>query len=313
MFEMGQVIVVGPDEIRSIVPMHAAIKCVRAAFMDLSAGEFEMPTRTALGDGRFLVMSVHHPRSGTAMFKTLSLNFNGRLPAINGVVEWSDLARTEHLIADAGAVTSLRTGAAVGVATDLLARRDASSCAMIGAGAQAADQIRAVSEVRPLAKLRIVDRDLFRANALGELMAHELEGTTIEVYEDANRAVDGIDMVCCATTSSTPLFSADALSPTVHVNAIGAFRPTMRELPVDLLARATVVVDERAAAMQESGEVIDALQARVLSPEDLRELGDLLVTGVTCSGMTVFKSVGVAIQDWAIAKALSELVLAEVV
>ncbi|MEU3620058.1 ornithine cyclodeaminase family protein [Streptomyces sp. NPDC006872] len=306
---MSKVTVVGPEEIRSIVPMRAAIDSVRDAFVALSAGEFEMPIRTALRDGQFLVMSAHHRPSGTAMFKTLSLNFAGRQPAIAGTVEWSDVAHAEHLIADAGAVTSLRTGAASGVATDLLAPPGARNCVIIGAGAQAPDQIRAVHEVRPLSTLTIVDRDPARANVLGELLAGELPDTTIEVCADANSVVGGADIICCATTSTVPLFSADAVAPDTHVNAIGAFRPTMRELSVDLLARATVVVDERAAVLEESGEIIDAVHANVLAERDLAELGHVLVAGFARSRVTVFKTVGIAIQDWAIARALSESVL----
>lgn len=135
---------VGEREIREAVTMNEAIDAVRRGFIDLAGGEFEMPIRTVLRDGQFLVMSAHHRSTASAMIKTLSLNFQ-RKPAIVGTVVWSETGRLEHLAADAGAVTTLRTGAAVGVATDLLAAPEAGRLTVIGAGGQAPDQVRAVT------------------------------------------------------------------------------------------------------------------------------------------------------------------------
>jgi ornithine cyclodeaminase/alanine dehydrogenase-like protein (mu-crystallin family) len=298
---------VGPDEVRSLISMEDAIQAVRDGFLALGRGEFEMPTRTVLRDGQFLVMSAHHRPSGTAMIKTLSVNFGGRIPAIVGTVVWSELSHTSHLVADASAVTTVRTGAIVGVATDLLARADAKSCTMIGAGGQSADQIRAVHAVRPLASLRIVDRDLGRAEQLAATAQEELGITDIRVGDNADEAVRDAAIICCATTATTPLFRLDSLAPDVHVNAIGAFRPTMRELPDDLLADATVVIDEKVAILEESGEVIHAIGSGAITENDLIELSTALSGGVPqVGGRTVFKSVGVAMQDWAIAHLLAE-------
>jgi ornithine cyclodeaminase len=124
---------------------------------------------------------------------------------------------------------------------------------------------------------------------------------------DIDAGVADAEVICCATSSSTPLFRADALPERVHVNAIGAFRPTMRELPRDLLATAAlVVVDQEEAALEESGEIIDAVDSGVLARTSLINLGDALASPPTPTGRTVFKSVGVGPQDWAIAKLLSE-------
>ena len=160
------VISVSAEQVREAVSMPEAIDAVRQAFIDLAAGDFEMPVRTALRDGQFLDMAAHHRPSGTAMFKTLSLNFDGRDPAIVGTVVWSDLERSDVLVADAGAVTALRTGAASGVATDLMAPADARRCVVIGTGAQAADQVRAVRAVRPIDHVTLVGRNLARAEEL---------------------------------------------------------------------------------------------------------------------------------------------------
>ncbi|OXM45659.1 ornithine cyclodeaminase family protein [Amycolatopsis alba] len=304
------VVTVGPEEIRSAVSMPAAIDAVREGFLALRRGEFEMPTRTALRDGAFLVMSTHHRPTASAMIKTLSLNFTDRVPAIVGTVVWSELGHGRHLVADAAEVTRLRTGAIVGVATDLLAPAEARTCTLIGAGGQAADQVRAVHAVRPLAELKVVDHSLDRADALAKALGAELRIDTVLAVADADEAVHGVDIVCCATTSTTPLFSPTSLTANAHVNAIGAFRPTMRELPDELLAEATVVIDEREAILEEAGEIIHALKTGAITEDDLVELGDALAEGTgERAGRTVFKSVGVAMQDWAIASLLAQTFL----
>ncbi|MGH3412522.1 MAG: ornithine cyclodeaminase family protein [Marmoricola sp.] len=301
------------EQIRDAVSIKDAIAAVRAGFVSLARGEFEMPTRTALRGGQFLVMSVHHAPTASAMIKTLSLNFSGRQPAIVGTVTWSELQHTGHVVADAAAVTALRTGAASGVATDLLARPDACSLTVIGAGAQAPDQIRAVNAVRPLSGITVVDHATEPAEALATQIAEELPGLDIGVATDADTAVGGADIVCCATTSTEPLFALESLRRDVHVNAIGAFRPSMRELPDDLLADAgAVYVDEKEAVLEESGEIIHALQAGAITEAALTEIGPALDAGTPVrSGRTVFKTVGVAMQDWAIARLLADRLLTD--
>lgn len=297
-------------EVREAVSMREAIDAVRRGFVGLAGGEFEMPTRTALRDGQFLVMSAHHRPTQSAMVKTLSLNFD-RVPAITGTVVWSTLDRLDHLIADAGAVTTLRTGAAVGVATDLLAAPDADRLTLIGAGGQATDQVRAVHTVRPLRHLTIVGTTAERAEALAGALRAELDGTEIRTATDPASAVRDAHIVCCATTATTPLFPASALPAQVHINAIGSFRPTMRELPDELLADSTVIIDELDAILEESGEIIHALRTGAIARNDLTELGTALTSASASASAgrgarTVFKSVGVAMQDWAIASLLAD-------
>ena len=303
---MDDMVTVGPEQIRASISMADAIVAVRKAFVGLAGGEFEMPVRTSLGGGAWLVMSARHQPTSSAMVKTLSLNFTGRQPAIVGTVVWSELARAGHLIADATAVTTLRTGAATGVATDLLALPEASRCTIIGAGGQALDQVRAIHAVRPLTALTIVARDPGRGAALAAAVQAELESTDIELATDPAAALASADIVCCATTSRVPLFTLDALSARVHVNAIGSFRPSMRELPDELLGAGTLVVDDVDAVLAESGEVLHALEAGMIDRNHVVGLGRALTGGVPRTDRTAFKSVGVAAQDWAIARLLAE-------
>ncbi len=284
--------------------MRDAIDAVRQAFIDVAAGRFEQPTRIAMRDGQFLVMSTHHRPTATTMVKTLSVNF-ARQPAIAGTVTWSELGQADALVADAGAVTGLRTGAISGVATDLLAPDTANRMAIIGAGGQAADQVRAVQAVRPLRKLTVVDLDRNRAAALLDTLGPELPTVETEVASTIADAVAEADIVTCATPATEPLIATAMLAPQVHVNAIGGFRPTMREVPDDLLAEATVVIDDLAAILEESGEILHALSSGAITQADLTELGSALAQPPARRDRTVFKTVGVAAQDWAIARALA--------
>jgi ornithine cyclodeaminase len=177
---------------------------------------------------------------------------------------------------------------------------------VIGTGAQAADQVRAVRAVRPIDHVTLVGRDRARADALATALADELGDAPVEVVLDVDAALAAADVVCCATTAQEPLFSVDALPEQVHVNAIGSFRPTMRELPDELLGGGLVVIDDRAAILEESGEILHALAAGAITADDLVELGVALTEGLDRTPRTSFKSVGVAVQDWAVARLLAD-------
>ncbi len=294
-------LVLDADAVRAAVPMAGAIDAVREAFIDLADGLFVQPQRLAFGESSTLVMSAYHEPTRWTAVKTLSVEA-GRDPMILGTLVWS--TALGQLVVDAEAVTALRTGAVSGVATDLLAPEDASRLALLGTGAQAADQVRAVVAVRPIRELVVHGRRQDRAQALLDSLLSEFPLLTGRVADTAEDAVSGVDIVCCATSSPTPLFRADALPERVHVNAIGSFRTSMRELPEGLMTTSCVVVDQVEAALAESGEVNHAVENGLIELEDVRELGHALQIPPVTHGRTVFKSVGLAIQDWAIASLL---------
>jgi ornithine cyclodeaminase len=299
------VVNISGDDVRAAVPMQAVINGLREGFVRLARGEFEMPVRTVLRDGQFIVMLAMHVPTASTMVKTLSVNLE-RTPSIVGTVVWTELGQPDTLVADAATVTALRTGAAVGVATDLLAAADAAQLTLFGAGAQAADQVRAVNAVRPLSRVVVLNFDRRRADALIDLLAHELPAAEVVRGSDIRAALSDADIVCCATPSTTPLFDADMLPGRVHVNAIGAYRPTMRELPDELLASSFVVVDDVEAVLEESGEILHAIGGGVMKRTDLVPLSVALTDRPQLPPQTVFKSVGIAMQDWVVAHLLAE-------
>lgn len=290
------------EDVRKAVPMTAAVNAVREAFLEL--GHFEVPQRLSFGGGTTLVMSACHTPTSTTVVKTLNLA-PGRTPMILGTLVWN--TAEGQVVADAVEVTTLRTGAASGVATDLLAPPSASRLALLGTGAQAADQVRAVAAVRPVRRLAVFGRDRARASAFASRIRLEFPGMDVVVAPSAADAVADAEIVCCATSSSTPLFDVDALPERVHVNAIGSYLPSMRELPAELLATAgCLVVDQVSAVLEEAGEVIHAVENGLVARDSLIELGDALRKPPVVSGRTVFKSVGLAVQDWAVARLLGE-------
>ncbi|MBE8520734.1 ornithine cyclodeaminase family protein [Amycolatopsis sp. H6(2020)] len=294
------------DEVRRAVPMPAAIDAVRSAFLDLAAGRFVVPQRLSFAGATTLVMTACHTPTSTTVVKTLNL-VPGRTPMILGTLVWNTAAG--QVVADAVEVTTLRTGAVSGVATDLLAPPSARSLALLGTGAQAADQVRAVAAVRPVRHVAVYGRDLSRASALAERLRAEFPSVAVRLARTAADAVGDAEVVCCATSSEAPLFAVDDLPERVHVNAIGSYRRSMRELPAELLATAgCVVVDQVGAALEEAGEVIHAVDAGLLDRGELIELGSALRRPPVVGGRTVFKSVGLAVQDWAIARLLGEAV-----
>jgi ornithine cyclodeaminase len=202
-----------------------------------------------------------------------------------------------ELIVDGGALTERRTAAVSALATQCLAREDASRLVVFGAGRQARAHVEAMCTVRPIASVGIVGRRPEPARQLAEYVA--AQGLSAELVSPD--AVADADIVCTCTPSTAALFDDRSLAPGVHINAIGAYRQDMRELPAATLARALLTVEHRAAALVEGGDIIQAIAERKIGPEriagDLAELARGDVARSSREQITVFKSVGVADED----------------
>jgi ornithine cyclodeaminase/alanine dehydrogenase-like protein (mu-crystallin family) len=303
------------DRIRDAVPISALLDAVEGAYRDVAAGRDRSPLRSHvdLSDGALLLMPGVREGGAGATVKLVTVmprNAERGLPTIHAVVTWFDADTGRPLaLLDGAAVTAMRTGAASGVGTRLLARTDAETLAVFGAGGQAEWQIRAVLAARPIRRVLVHARDAARRDAFAGRMA-EATGVEVRGAPDPESAVREADVVCCATTSTTPVFDAAWLRPGTHVSGIGAFNLGMIELPPELFGLATLVaVDSREAALAEAGDVVAGIEGGFVAADDLVEIGSVDRSWADTrdpDAITVFKSVGLAIQD----VAATELIVA---
>jgi ornithine cyclodeaminase/alanine dehydrogenase-like protein (mu-crystallin family) len=305
------------DDLRPAAPMEQAMEAVAAAFAELSDGRAAVPLRLHLqvppDDGHFFLMPAHLRDSQALGVKAITLfphnSERHALPAIQALVLLFDTANgTPLALMDGGYLTALRTGAASGVATQHMARPEARVLALFGAGAQALPQVWAVCVARPVERVWIVNRTRERAEQLAETLRTfgPPVPADIRVAPDAAAALAEADIVCCATSSPTPVFADEMLRAGTHINGVGSFRPDMREVPGATVARARVVVDQRAAAWAEAGELILARAEGLLDEQQVvAELGEVVAGRVpgrtSAEEITFFKSVGNAVQDVAVA------------
>jgi alanine dehydrogenase len=303
-------------DVRRAVTMAEAIQAVKEAYVQLSAGQAVVPLRTPVEvekrDAVTLFMPAYLAASDAMGAKIVSV-FPGNpaqgLPLIHAVVVVVD-AETGRPAAlmDGTYLTALRTGAASGVATDLLARPGVRVAAIFGAGAQARTQLEAVCTVRAIEQVWVYDPTPGAAQAYVQEMAQHGRPipANIAVADSPAQAVREADVICTATTSSRPVFDDADLKPGVHVNGIGAYTPEMQEIPAETVARARVVVDSRQASLAEAGDLIIPLQEGLISEASIHgEIGEVAAGTVpgrtSASEVTFFKSVGVAVQDVSVA------------
>lgn len=306
------------DAIRAGVPIADLLDAVEAAYRDVAAGRDRSPlrTRVALPAGDLLLMPGVRAGGAGSSVKLVTVmpgNAARGLPTVQAVVAWFDADTGRPLaLLDGETLTAMRTGAASGVATRLLARTDAETLAVIGAGGQAEWQVRGVVAARPIRRVLVHARTPDARDAFAARMAAET-GLAVEATETAEAAVREADVICCATTSSSPVFDAGWVRPGTHVNGIGAFRLGMVEIPPALFARAALVaVDARAAAMAEAGDLVAAIEAGLVSGDDVVEIGGVEAGWAArrpSDAITVFKSVGLAIQDVAAAELIAARLL----
>lgn len=305
--------VLDADQTRAAAPMPQLLDAVEAAYRDVATGRDRSPIRSRIpvaGGDLALMPGVREGGAGASVKLVTIMPGNPArgLPTIHALVVWFDAVTGEPLaLIDGATLTAMRTGAASGVGTRLLARLDARVLALFGAGAQAAWQVRAVMAARQISEVRVYTRTPAHREGFAARMGLELgAGVRVVASRSAAEALDGADVVCCATTSSEPIFSAELIGPGTHVNAVGSFRLDMLELPPELFGRAALVaVDSREAALEEAGELVAAIRAELLTVDRLVEIGEIGRDWAALrdpAAVTIFKSVGLAIQDVAAAE-----------
>ncbi len=300
------------SDVRKALPMRETIEAMKNAYAAWSDGRADIPLRTSLaippreGTSLFMPAYVREKDEDALAVKVVSVfpqNPKRGIPLIQAAVLLLD-AETGAPAAflEGSALTAIRTGAAAGAATDILARRESRVAAVIGAGVQGRTQLEAVCAVRSVERAYIYDADPARA----ETFVREMAGIRgiprdLRAATSVDEALDEADILCTATTSSTPVYDAAALPDGLHINGIGSYTLDMIENPPELMTRAAVFVDARPAAIAEAGEIVAAIRAGFLENSEIAELGEVIlgrVPGrVSDSQITFFKSVGIAAQD----------------
>jgi ornithine cyclodeaminase len=306
-----KVLIANQNEVTQLLPMSECIEVISDALKMLAGGDGIMPLRTMLilpgGQNLMGLMPSFMggiQSVGVKVIAAFPSNHGTEYDTHQGVVILFD---TQHgllrAILDATSITAIRTAAASGVATRLLSREDAGDLTIIGAGTQARTHLEAMLSVRKIRRVRVYSLPLEGAYefAARESKRHRTE---IEVKETAREAVDGADIICTTTTAKEPVVAGAWIAPGVHVNAVGAFTPTSRELDSALVAKSRLYVDRRESTLNEAGEFLIP-KAEGLFGDDhiVGELGEVLLGKVparrTSDEITLFKSLGIAIEDLA--------------
>jgi len=309
-------LVLDADAVRRLHPMKESIALMRAALQKFSAGAVIQPQRAMLrtpGGDAFAVMPAVVTAGEHAAEEEAGLGGFGvkvvavkpgnpalGFPAILGLVLVLDERGVPDALMDGGAVTAIRTAAASGAATDLLAREDAGTLALLGSGVQARSHLEAMAAVRDLSQVRVWSRDPERARAFAEEAA--AFPFPVEPADTVARATSDADIICTVTGSVEPLLLDGHVAAGAHINAVGSSFPDHRELSGALVARCSVFVDSRAAAQAEAGDLLlAAAEGHIPAGAVGAEVGEVLL-GLAPGRRkpeetTLFKSLGLAVED----------------
>ena len=300
--------VLSGKDLRVVLTMPDCIEAMRKAFIALAEGKVTVPLRTSIDmvedNGGALVMPVYSAAISRVGVKTVLINRDNPakgLPFIHATVMLFDSATGAPVaLMDGEVITAMRTGAVSGLATQLMAREDARVAAIIGTGAQGETQLEGVCSVREIDKAYVFDLDRDRAEKFASRMTERLG---IEVVAAKSRKVLAeAEVICTSTSSPSPVFTDLEIAKGTHINGVGSYRPDMAEIPPETLVRAKLVVDQRHGCLAEAGDLLQPIGRGLFTAEHiLGELGELLtrrIEGRTSNeDVTVFKSVGIAVQD----------------
>jgi len=290
-------------DIKSLISMDDAINVMEQAFASFSDGTSRVPQRYVSGVNNLdlFFKPAYNEKLGRIAVKIITQKKDGDfqgMPAILGVVLLLDM-KTGAILAmmDGAYITALRTGAAGGIATKLLARENAETVAVFGCGTQGKTQLEAVCNVRPVKRALLYDLNTDTANQVKTEMEEKLNIS--------------IRVICTATNAEKPLFSQKDLSNGVHINAIGSYKPNMQEIDPSIIQSGKLFVDSRESVLKESGDLIKPISEHIFTDAVIEaEIGELI--NKKAGGrqdeneITIFKSVGLGVQDLFMANAIFE-------
>lgn len=288
-----------------------AIKDVNAILKDYNEDKIVESIRTVLPAGKdssMLYMPCISLTQQVSIIKTVSIfPTNKNLPTTQGNILVTDLIDGAHKASmDASYLTRLRTGAMTAIATDKLARDDAKSLGVIGTGNMAFEQVLGVVEVRDIQKIYLYNRTAEKAEAFKKRLEDFGIWADIEVVADTDALVEQSDIINCATQSKTPVYNGELLKPGTHVNGVGSFTHEMKEMDQAAIKRADhIYVDDMDGVKDEAGELIDAVEAGIISWDDIKgTLADIYDKGYlreNDTDITIYKCVGAGYFDLAVA------------
>lgn len=315
---MSDLLILPAEDVRLALPMAETIAAMKQAYAALSSGQAEVPLRSRLPipphEATSLFMPVYlKDRYGeTLAVKIVSLfpgNLERGLPMIQSAVLVLEAETGRPLaLLEGSSLTAIRTGAASGAATDLLARPDSRVAAIFGAGVQGRTQLEAVCTVRPIQTAWVYDQNREKAEAfVAEMAGVGAVPADLRVAANPRQAVENADVICTATTSRSPVFADEHLPVGTHINAVGAYTPEMQEIPTGTVRRAIVVVDSRPACLSEAGDLLQPMREGAIGEGHIQaEIGEIVLGRhpgrESEAQVTLFKSVGVAVQDAAAAR-----------
>ena len=310
------------EQILSVFTMRDAIEADKKAFVLHTEGRAKVPLRINLDtedkSGQCMFMPAYVGGLNMAGVKIVSFfpgNAAKGIPVVPATVPLIDgTTGLVTAIVEGTTLTQLRTAAIAGAATELLSNPESMTGALFGTGGQAPAQLEALMTVRRLKEVRIFDLDPERVRSFvrkNQPLADRF-GTVLVAAENSDHAVEGADVITTVTTSQDPVFDGSRINPGCHINGIGSYTPSMREIPADILQRAgRIFVDNREAVLAEAGDFIIPMAEGLFSPDRIAgELGELIlgrVAGRTdMDEITVMKTVGFATLDIVTAAAIVE-------
>lgn len=301
--------VINGDNIRKAITMAEVVDIVEGAFAALSDGTAHVPNRIQIEvpdhNGTTLFMPGFLKTKNEMAIKVVSVypdNPKRGMPSINALVMVMDTETgTVKAIIDGTVLTGMRTGAAGGVGTRLLARQNAETLAIFGAGIQGRYQFEATLAVRDIREVRVYDPIREASERFVSDLKQQTQ-TRITVASSPSEAIHNSDIICTTTTSDKPVFDDADVAPGTHINAVGIYKPHMHEIPPETVARARIAVDSREACLEEAGDLLIPV-AMGLRPknETWTEIGEISNGSKTGresdTEITLFKTVGVSVQD----------------
>ncbi|MCU7558438.1 ornithine cyclodeaminase family protein [Macrococcus capreoli] len=294
------------QDIEAYYTMQDAIDDVKRVLTDLVQGSIINKERTviAMPDTKdtMLYMPCVNTNSNYSILKTISIFPNNQQqPVSQGITMLTELETGRHIASlESSYLTRLRTGAMSAIATDYLSRKNAATLAVIGTGGMAFEQVLGVLAVRAITKIYLYNRTEDKAYHFKERLEKQGVECDIIVVDSEAIAVKDADIINCATRSEAAVFRYQDIQPHVHINGVGSYLPEMREIDIEAIEHAKVIVmDDIEGAQHEAGEFIQAAQdgkfsfAQAVALKDIDKVADT-------RGITIFKSVGAAYYDLAV-------------